>query len=505
MSSEKILCEFCNNEFTNKVVLRTHQRRTKYCLAIQQNTENHVVIEELTECEYCLLKVDVTKLQRHQDTCRAKLLHQIKQKDDLIQMLREHKDKQVGELKQEIAGLRAEIKIYKQMQTKNIRLPNVRKKHISIQTDPVPSRMDLFNKMRDQVKNQEIELEKLRSAPGSSKQSEVVQELRDRVKELENQLEKYQKQTVSNSEITVVNPTSRLKTLRATENRVIMIGEFPITTRSSDGYVNLTELVRAAKEITGRKRRDYDQWRKQADGFLEALFRATQIPVAELIYVSAGFKTGRVNEDTYGHPLIAIDMSAWLDHNIGVQYMAWVFELKLRGSVTLGQEHTIQENVAFYQEQIAQLTNTNTEITNKLQDIMVEHSNLIKTHKLLNKNHQLILKKRQYHEFKKGKCMYVCHRPGDDNVKVGISGDVNQCLYSYRRLIPRLKIRFLVYFDPNTLVESMFKFKHADELLEPNHEVYTMTPEIAISSITETLITYKIPHTIESDIVLYND
>lgn len=98
--SDKVVCEFCNNEFTNKVVLGTHQRRAKYCLEIQKQRSNNVV-EELIECEYCIAKVDMYKIQRHYETCKAKLRHELTQKDELIEQLR-----------QEVISLRAEVKLY---------------------------------------------------------------------------------------------------------------------------------------------------------------------------------------------------------------------------------------------------------------------------------------------------------------------------------------------------------------------------------------------------------
>ena len=59
-------CEFCNNEFSNKNTLNSHQKTAKYCLVLRN------VEAELYNCEHC--KKGFTKLfhlQRHQESCKT--------------------------------------------------------------------------------------------------------------------------------------------------------------------------------------------------------------------------------------------------------------------------------------------------------------------------------------------------------------------------------------------------------------------------------------------------
>lgn len=106
-ANAKLTCEYCNHEFMNKFILGTHQKRAKYCLKIQKE-KSEIIVEELMECEFCLLKTDINKIQRHYDSCKIKLQYHIKQKDELIEQLR-----------QENTSLRAENKIYKKLHEDN--------------------------------------------------------------------------------------------------------------------------------------------------------------------------------------------------------------------------------------------------------------------------------------------------------------------------------------------------------------------------------------------------
>jgi len=59
-------CEFCNNEFSNKQNLNSHQRKTKYCLKIQGIDQKNI-----HKCDGCLKSFTVTSnYRKHLTTCK---------------------------------------------------------------------------------------------------------------------------------------------------------------------------------------------------------------------------------------------------------------------------------------------------------------------------------------------------------------------------------------------------------------------------------------------------
>jgi hypothetical protein len=83
-------CEFCNNEYTNVKILKSHQKTAKFCIEIQKKNQNELSDKTKTnlffECEYC--KDNFTQkssLERHYTTCKFK---EIKIKDIEIEKLK---------------------------------------------------------------------------------------------------------------------------------------------------------------------------------------------------------------------------------------------------------------------------------------------------------------------------------------------------------------------------------------------------------------------------------
>lgn len=104
--SDKVKCEYCEHEFTNKFILATHQKRAKYCIKIQQD-KNIEVKEDLFRCEYCDLTCSPTNAARHMENCRAKLVNKLEEAEDLIEKQRI-----------EILRLNDELAIYKERSNK---------------------------------------------------------------------------------------------------------------------------------------------------------------------------------------------------------------------------------------------------------------------------------------------------------------------------------------------------------------------------------------------------
>ena len=80
----------------------------------------------------------------------------------------------------------------------------------------------------------------------------------------------------------------------------------PINQRDGDGYVNLGQLC----ATHGKKLNDWQRL-KGSNAYLKALSGATGIPVADLVQIQNG-------NATFGHPLVAIEVSRWISPEFGV-------------------------------------------------------------------------------------------------------------------------------------------------------------------------------------------
>lgn len=92
-----------------------------------------------------------------------------------------------------------------------------------------------------------------------------------------------------------------------------------IEQRSSDGYINATELCKAA----GKHWHNYYSL-EQTGHFIRALKNKTQIPIAELIQEVKG----QLGMATWIHPQVAINLAQWLSADFAVQVSEWVLEWK---------------------------------------------------------------------------------------------------------------------------------------------------------------------------------
>jgi len=64
-------CEYCKNTFSDKYVLKNHQKRAKFCLIIQK--ENNIEVDsQLIKCFYCEHLSGPGHLKRHLLTCKKK-------------------------------------------------------------------------------------------------------------------------------------------------------------------------------------------------------------------------------------------------------------------------------------------------------------------------------------------------------------------------------------------------------------------------------------------------
>jgi KilA-N domain len=95
--------------------------------------------------------------------------------------------------------------------------------------------------------------------------------------------------------------------------------------RRADGYINATQLCKAA----GKKWADYRRLDSTAD-FIRTLAESTGIPVDSIVEQKSGREGG-----TWVHPRIAINLAQWCSARFAAQVSQWVEELLTSGRVEL--------------------------------------------------------------------------------------------------------------------------------------------------------------------------
>jgi hypothetical protein len=109
-------CEYCKKTFSSKYTLKNHQKRAKFCLAIQQ--ENNADVEsELIKCEYCDHISTPDHFARHLKTCKGKKDKIINDMKEII-LNHEAKNKELSDennsLKYQIGILETEVRLLRE-------------------------------------------------------------------------------------------------------------------------------------------------------------------------------------------------------------------------------------------------------------------------------------------------------------------------------------------------------------------------------------------------------
>jgi hypothetical protein len=99
----ELTCHFCNKKFKTKYLLNIHQTQTKYCLKIQESQNSEKIISSLIKCKFCDKEFSSSTFKRHDLSCKKK-----------IQFLLNEKDQENVKKDQEIAKMKDEkVEIYK--------------------------------------------------------------------------------------------------------------------------------------------------------------------------------------------------------------------------------------------------------------------------------------------------------------------------------------------------------------------------------------------------------
>jgi hypothetical protein len=96
--TKEITCQFCGKQFKTKYLLRSHQTQAKYCLKIQESQNSEEIIASLVTCTFCKKKFSNSNFNRHDSSCKKKnqsIVEEIaKLKDEKAE-----KDKEIAILK----------------------------------------------------------------------------------------------------------------------------------------------------------------------------------------------------------------------------------------------------------------------------------------------------------------------------------------------------------------------------------------------------------------------
>ena len=98
------------------------------------------------------------------------------------------------------------------------------------------------------------------------------------------------------------------------------LGGAVIPQRPTDGYINATKLCQGAGKLFA----DYQRL-AQTQAFLNELSLDMGIPISKLVQVIRG-RADRIQQGTWVHPQVAINLGQWLSPTFAVQVSKWVFD-----------------------------------------------------------------------------------------------------------------------------------------------------------------------------------
>ena len=71
--TKELTCNFCGKECKTKYILNNHQTQAKYCLKIQESQNSQEIIASLVTCRFCEKNFSKGTFKRHDSTCKKKL------------------------------------------------------------------------------------------------------------------------------------------------------------------------------------------------------------------------------------------------------------------------------------------------------------------------------------------------------------------------------------------------------------------------------------------------
>jgi len=94
-----LTCKFCGNQFKTKYLLNIHQTQAKYCLKIQESQNSEEIISSLVTCQFCGKRSSASNSVKHDLTCKKKNQYLTEE----IAKLKAEKNEEINRMKVEKA------------------------------------------------------------------------------------------------------------------------------------------------------------------------------------------------------------------------------------------------------------------------------------------------------------------------------------------------------------------------------------------------------------------
>ena len=140
----------------------------------------------------------------------------------------------------------------------------------------------------------------------------------------------------------MANPKSSRVNMKDSSAIVRSISGIEVTQRSSDGYVNATQLLKAHKAKTGENQK-IAKWLEtdRAKAYIEAVSKRCNFSPFDLVQTRPGKGGG-----TWIHPDLAVPFSTWLSIEFEMQVSDWIQEWMRTGQNPIAPQLTYADIVA---------------------------------------------------------------------------------------------------------------------------------------------------------------
>ena len=95
-TTNELTCRFCNKQCTTKYILSNHQKQAKYCLKIQESQNYQEIISYLVICKFCGKNFSIASFNRHDASCKKKIQSLI---EEINRLKTAEKDQEIAIMK----------------------------------------------------------------------------------------------------------------------------------------------------------------------------------------------------------------------------------------------------------------------------------------------------------------------------------------------------------------------------------------------------------------------
>ncbi len=322
-----VVCEFCSNEFMTLNSMKSHQKRTKYCIKIQ--SEQKTASEEPTNTYIEYFNLD----DNNQLILQNKIKHinstlvlnnieiQVRPEDGYINLTQLNKagGKEFSNYIQN-----NKTKAFLDVLSSSLKLS--RDQLVKYESGPIHKRATWAHPQVAINNAQWI------SPEFDVQVSNWIFDKNERLTEENNRLNSLIKSS------THVEPQLLEYKLTLGDKSEMII---PVR---SDGMINATVLCKAANKLFATYRQN-----KQTEAYLQALSFKIGIPIEELIRSNVGGN----HSGTWVHRKVAYNLAQWCDPNFAVQVSDWLDELLLTGQLQTENEKSSKELDTYYKDQLS--------------------------------------------------------------------------------------------------------------------------------------------------------